>query len=1522
MLADPTCGLTPLESYTNQGCGFQAFLWQATECTILVAGTYMKTGETLQSDVNATILARLLALVQATNHPFVLLGDWQNSPGSITSTVLPSKFHFEVLSPDASLLSGNVIDYALIHNQLASTTSLTTDWAVPWRPHALISYHFNIEEATKEYRQIQYFPPLPATPDIDFRPWTTYKSTAYELDLYGNPVNDTAQAWADWLSCTEQYLLQEHPWAAQGRGSNLRASHKPLAPLTTTTTWKRGRPAYWEQLRARFRLALQQPPQQVRATADAPQHWVGTPTWGQFLDTCHHWHKYKDSHAANLVHHTIDHQLQLAQQAANDESHLQYKAWLTQGYTKGLKGLFRSLRSSELAWERPYRTLPPDERMTQRLTDWGQLWQINQEDRPPARDHLQSLAREQARQLEQLTLSQLTWALRHLPDKACGPDAVTAQLLRTAPPLAVKALLTLYQEMEEKVQLPTQQQMHMVVMLPKNAAKERPITLTSLLYRVWRRLRKPLLDAWQQHLPPAMNHDRARPGATVLYVALERLLRQEVHRANGRHGVTCLMDMSTFYDTINLQRLETEALQLSYPPLMLEMALQVYHGPKAIVAEQEMTPFFTVTNGVPAGCPQAPLLAKAVLAPALQPWQQQHPTIHLSSWVDNVGFDTASPTALQAATAAVEAYRDLHKRLLGLGLQVNPKKTAFVATDKATERELKALLQEDEPQVAPVMRDLGIDHQAARKRRIPVMKQRIKKATARKVKLRSLKIPALKVRLRLHRGGVQPVALWGVESQGLAPRYRAALRHGMGKHLGHHTGGLLDVTYDIHAKRYIDPSDQVLIHHIKAVHHLVQAWPPEQLQALEQAWRQTYLQLQQKQYPWYSVRRPLTATIVYLLEWGWQPQELLHWSRPETQLLLAQQIDLQAPWWQIELTLTKEAQWQRTNRLASRSNYGHLLTGLDWHTYRQVRKKLKAPQQHNLDTWVQAAIHSRDAHQTKTCPICGVPATPKHILWLCKWHKNQNHDPMPAEWMNRITSQEEEPLWAHGWIPLEPQDARTAHHPAQGHGCWAGLPVIPLHQHTGWAFTLDATPSTYDPRSQMWVYGLCAHTMALGQLKRLGTLTGVPTGSQTKNRALLAGLVTLANQTTDPVKVIVQLVSVWEAWNHPKHRGPYMDLLADVPPQDYHRVTVLYISKNTRTPDAPANEPQLRRRQREAALAAWERAKTFYDAKQEEWQATLDQDHQLIYEHAVNRLSKIYADHMHYVHHKAPRHQGKHTKQYKKELVNRCRKQWADNHHHWEPHQRSGFQCRSCGIRMHQSLTTEILETRLNEDCPQMLIDDGPISAEAPAPLSRKPTRAQQIKSLLDQQPEHPKPGQHQLAETTGYLKCLVCGINVHKRVNEAAFNTFIQSPCVNQAYTQAHTGHPSHALWRTGEKVKCNQCGTHWNLDGELRIIATQALHKPCKGAGAKGSPPISDFFKKKPEQSSSHSSDTSQKPAAMEAGSASGPTPRRLSFPTALDEQEQAEIAQSMSALAMTPNLNADKPDDEEPGLAVDYF
>ena len=236
-------GITDFGSYSIQGCGYQAFLWQATESTILVIGLYLKTGETLQRDTSASIVAKVLALLEQTTHPYVVIGDWQNHPDSVASTVLPAKFHFGILAPDCSLLSGNVIDYAILQDTLASATALTTEWAVPWRPRALLKLQFNIEEATREYRQMQHLPPMPKVPDIDFRPWTTYQSTAYELELYGVPPNQPAQAWADWVSKAEQYLLQENPWAPQGRGSNLRAVHKPLVAQAAKHNWKRGKPA-------------------------------------------------------------------------------------------------------------------------------------------------------------------------------------------------------------------------------------------------------------------------------------------------------------------------------------------------------------------------------------------------------------------------------------------------------------------------------------------------------------------------------------------------------------------------------------------------------------------------------------------------------------------------------------------------------------------------------------------------------------------------------------------------------------------------------------------------------------------------------------------------------------------------------------------------------------------------------------------------------------------------------------------------------------------------------------------------------------------------------------------------------------------------------------------------------------------------------------------------------------------------------------------------------------------------------
>ena len=216
------------------------------------------------------------------------------------------------------------------------------------------------------------------------------------------------------------------------------------------------------------------------------------------------------------------------------------------------------------------------------------------------------------------------------------------------------------------------------------------------------------------------------------------------------------------------------------------------------------------------------------------------------------------------------------------------------------------------------------------------------------------------------------------------------------------------------------------------------------------------------------------------------------------------------------------------------------------------------------------------------------------------------------------------------------------------------------------------------------------------------------------------------------------------------------------------------------------------------------------------------------------------SDKQHYIHSKAPRHQGKQTKQHKKDLVQQRKKPWNPNRHRWEPH-RSGYHCSACGTRTHQGLTTPILEARLQETCPQLQVDASRTAPPHTAPaLNKKITGAQNIKELLQAQADtEPGPDQHHFEETKGYLKCTKCGSNIHKRTNEEA-QDYINSPCLDQAYADKHEGHN---LWQKGERVSCTPCGLQWHLDSQKRIVSATGFHK--KGAGLKGSPPLQHFFK-----------------------------------------------------------------------------
>ena len=119
--------------------------------------------------------------------------------------------------------------------------------------------------------------------------------------------------------------------------------------------------------------------------------------------------------------------------------------------------------------------------------------------------------------------------------------------------------------------LPTQLRMVNIFMFV-----ERPIALTSCLYRLWNRVRKQDIVKWQLSLDASMPWDHARPKRDCLSIAVGRMLHSELCKRNNIHTVTCLADLSCFYDTVILEHLVAPARELEYPLLHLKLAIDLY----------------------------------------------------------------------------------------------------------------------------------------------------------------------------------------------------------------------------------------------------------------------------------------------------------------------------------------------------------------------------------------------------------------------------------------------------------------------------------------------------------------------------------------------------------------------------------------------------------------------------------------------------------------------------------------------------------------------------------------------------------------------------------------------------------------------------------------------------------------------------------------------------------------------------------------------------------------------------------
>ena len=399
-----------------------------------------------------------------------------------------------------------------------------------------------------------------------------------------------------------------------------------------------------------------------------------------------------------------------AKKLALEQQFHECQEWLSQAKLRGHSGIYRSLKAPDAVHVRPFRNIPVQDRQKLREKQWYGQWEaIDAPDHSGERERLRWEAIQQARRWEDLDPREVMKRLRKLPQKACGPDGISYALLKNLPIEGVTDLCNMFRSWELAGRLPEQVCTTLVLLLPKKEEIERPISLTSVLYRTWCKLRWNKLRHWQSSIGQRLPWGRSLPGTQVLQVALMRLLKCEVGRAVGRHVVTLLVDLQCFYDSVELAQLLHLWEPLDFPAVHANFLSEVYSGPRMLQAEQVTSSPVHCKRGILAGCPMAPLVAKLVLAPVIEDFVKQHPRSSVDVWVDDISVDFTGQEAQEVCAEALAGYEELKQGLEAAGLKLSVSKTGFLTSASDCKRHLNMVRGADQPKAHDLLKDLGLD---------------------------------------------------------------------------------------------------------------------------------------------------------------------------------------------------------------------------------------------------------------------------------------------------------------------------------------------------------------------------------------------------------------------------------------------------------------------------------------------------------------------------------------------------------------------------------------------------------------------------------------------------------------------------------------------------------------------------------------------------------------------------------------------------------------------------------------------
>ena len=1084
-----------------------------------IGNLYLESGVGPEGGVNPGLLAALALFLQELRIPWVVVGDWNCTHDELASSGFLQSVHGRLLAPlDATTSQGSSIDFGVVCAKLAGCVSVETEWNVPFKPHAALL--FTVHKAGASL-------PVPQPPKFVETPGENQaaggeKDIREVLAMFEPPSQQEQDVqWGRVVAKLEADLQMP----GKGRGWCFPVKREPLvAPTAPDKAWQGGKVAFWERIQLWIQQRQERPlkPSQVKLFIRHLQHvkHMLEPeehSQAEFLRT--ELEKFVIGHPTNMT--LVSTVVANAKEAASEWRKSQqesYQTWLQGAVEGGMRGLYKSLKKPENIQARPYRDDSSELRPHLRRQEWKQVWKP-QADNSPEDHHLfeelRQKAAEELRQVGPLTDKQVAEALRKMAKKACGPDGLTGPMLKALEPYQVTLVADAFRTWEATGVMPEAATMSLVALLPKKESEERPIALTSYAYRAWCKSRYPLHEEWARQYQLSSPWDRAVKNHSSLEVAVTRVLKGEMHRQSQKSGITLLLDLKGFYENVSHKDLIVGAFKHQYPALLLHGAMQLYRGKRHLCAENMVSAPLVATQGILAGCPLAPGLSKLVMHDIVEPIWQGPPQCHVDLYIDDTGFDVVHNDPRQCANMAYQVWQEARKRFREAKLPLSIGKTAWICSNKKVEKALSKLLQDGDPTIRDIHRDLGVDSGWGKRRRIVNHRSRMCKGGARKKRLDTL-APDRGPKIRAYKQGVLSVALYGHVAIGLAPKRLKWIRHQQAQVLGRMSLGSTEYVLELANSKHEDPAFTVINQHFRFFHQLLVKWNQGSLEEIEVSWRFWYKRILNHKEPWRIVVGPIGAAVCYLKALGWTALSLTVWRAGDEEFHLLDRASLHA----LSFALRRACNEWRWKALSHSEAGFSLENGVQWQAPGKARNKLKGLKNKALvAVWQGAIRHGSGAW----CARCDQEASLKHVLWECSWWKD--NQPEPADFPRLRKEYPDSSLWLRGLPGKQPRPPCYAQ-VLQESGIFQQSEIEAEALH----FATDGSPGgSQDSRFQVATWGVIAFKIHGSEIQVVGSASGPVPCEQTVFRAEAQALVYLVGKVQGNLEVTIDAQSVTKA---------------------------------------------------------------------------------------------------------------------------------------------------------------------------------------------------------------------------------------------------------------------------------------------------------------------------------------------------------------------------------------------------------